>query len=192
MPQFWPMLILSVILVAITIILDSLMVGGDYSSLEFAFSLDRFRNATVPFLADPKSAQIFCVSGGLHFFAGAVFFVTTTILCAWAANHDRSRIWGDALCWAQLMGWFLDIAAQSLIIAAFVGIPPAGYLYAEIVFVIWGLLLVFKDLTLATGVIYAIVIRILKWTAWKNDEQKLIPLAEQRAAIYPLTVTDDL
>ena len=171
--QFWPMLVLSIILVAITIILDSLMVDADYSSIEFAFSAAQFREAMTPFLQDPYSSQIFCVSGGLHFFAGPVYFVTTTIIVCWACNHDRSsRLWGDTIAWMQFMGWLLDIAAQSLIIAAFVGFPPAGFRYAEIVFFIWGIQLIFKDLMLAIAVIYGIIIRILAWTIWKDDEPR--------------------
>jgi hypothetical protein len=144
---------------------------GSYSDIEFAFSRARFIEAMTPFLSDVKSQQIFCVSGGLHYLAGVVFFTTMTVICAWAANHDKT--WdgkvGDMMCWMMLMGWLLDVAAQSILISAFIGQPPAGFFYADpIVYVVWGIQLVFKDLTLATGLIYGIVIRILAWTIWKD------------------------
>ena len=113
------------------------------------------------------------MNAGLHFLGGAVYFTTSTIAVCWAANHDRTRFVGDMIAWMQCVGWFLDIAAHSIIISAFMGNPvPAGFGYNEIVPLMWGILLVSKNLTLATGLVYALIIRILAWTAWKDDAPK--------------------
>ena len=110
-----------------------------------------------------------------------MYFTFTTVCCAWAANHDRSRVWGDLLSWVQFIGWLLDIAGQSLIVSASIGSPPAGLGYADIVITIWGLLLVFKNVILAVGIIYPLVIRILVWTSWKDDEPNTTEMTNLKA-----------
>ena len=156
---------------------------GSYSDIEFAFSRDNFIRAMTPFVTDVKSQQIFCVSGGLHYLAGVVYFATMTIVTCWAANHDKTwdGLIGDIISWTQFMGWLLDISAQSILISAFIGLPPAGFTYADpIVFVMWGIQLIFKNIILATGLIYGIVIRILAWTSWK-DVDNTPPIEEMTA-----------
>jgi hypothetical protein len=160
-----PMLGLTAVCVAVTIILDSLMVAG-YSSIEFAFSNAGFRTAMVPFVSSPVSQMIFCLSGGFHFLTLHIYFATVTIAVCWAANNDKSRWIGDGLAWGQAMGWAMVIVGQSLVLAAFIGFPPPGYYYADIVFTIYGVQLIMGDVTLASGVIYALVIVVLKLTIW--------------------------
>ncbi len=89
-----PLLGLSAVCVAVTIIMDSLMAAG-YSTIEFAFSNANFRTAMIPFLTNPVSSQIFCLSGGFHFLTVHVYFATVTVAVCWAANCDKSRWVGD-------------------------------------------------------------------------------------------------
>ncbi len=86
----------------------------------------------------------------------------------------------NRIAWGQLMGWAIVIIAHSLIMAAFIGFPPPGFFYAEIVFTIWGIQLISGDVTLAMGVIYAVVIRILKWTVWKDVDNTPVQMKEAR------------
>ncbi len=170
-----PMLGLTAVCIAVTIILDSLMVAG-YSTIEFAFSQANFAKAMSPFLTSPYSSLVFCLSGGFHFLTLHVYFATVTIAVCWAANNDKSRWIGDAIAWGQLMGYLLVIIGHSLLLSAFIGFPPPGLFYADIVFTIWGIQLISGDVTLAMGVIYAIVIRILKWTIWQDVDSAPVEL----------------
>ena len=172
-----PMLGLTAVCIAVTIILDSLMIAG-YSTIEFAFSRAAFQKAMSPFLTSPFSALVFCLSGGFHFLTLHVYFATVTIAVCWAANNDKSRWVGDMIAWAQMMGYFLVIIGQSLVLSAFIGYPPPGLFYADIVFTIWGIQLIAGDLTLAMGVVYAVVIRALKWTVWQDVDSTPVEMRE--------------
>ena len=57
--KFWPCFILSLVLVAMTIILDALMPGADYSSIEFCFTIENFMSAMEPLLLNTMVGSSF-------------------------------------------------------------------------------------------------------------------------------------
>lgn len=56
----------------------------------------------------------------------------------------------------------------SMLTFAIFGSPPHGLIYSNFFFATYGVNLIMKDLMLGVVAIYCIIIRIAKWTCWKD------------------------
>jgi hypothetical protein len=93
--QILPLLFIGIIFVIIGIILDGLMpTGGSYSNFEFAFTQQKFATSIQPFIGNVYGNQLLLLSGGLHFIASLCLFLGMCAAVSWAANHDKTSLFG--------------------------------------------------------------------------------------------------
>lgn len=168
-----PLLVVGLSFIVVVIILDSLMPSG-YSAFEFAFSGANFAVAIGPFRGRVYESQLLLLNAGLHYIASFGIFLGLAAACAWAANHDATHVFGmpgvvgDVVCLLLICGVFMEWIAHAMIIYACVGFEPNGLRMIDMYFLIYGLLIVFKDVFLAVGVVYFVVVRVCAWTCWSD------------------------
>lgn len=172
-----------------------------YSSFEFAFSQSGFQKAYTPFLSNQYATQLLLLNAGVHYISSFGIITGLTAGVAWAANHDKRGLFhvkgsiGDSICYSLIMMLVMEWVAHSMIIYSIVapnGSLPPGWSLPDIYFTCYGVQLIFKDIMLAVGVIYFVVIRIYKWACWGDFENRPILDDEDSGGVKPSPASSNI
>ena len=80
------------------------------SGFEFAFTQATFQTRIQPFVGSVYASQLLVFSAGLHYAASICLFFGLLLAAAWAANHDKTSLFGvqgaigDMMCWNCVAG----------------------------------------------------------------------------------------